>query len=466
MNFLKGKDILGRGRQLLVFLGQNIIAVASIALTILAGSAIYFSNEIAYWQYERTLEQYPYEVNATDQELASKDIDRVFAIQAQIYQILGGLALLLGIWVTFRRTRVAERSLETTNKNLEITEKGHFTERFTKAVDQLGSSQKAVQIGGIYALEKLAQERIEYHNTIFEILCAFVQEYFSVKNTETDSSEYNTVVLAIIKVIGRRTRPEDEYDGLIDLSNTVLKDVNFSQQHQIDLSTSNFNNSQLKGVTFSKVNFARSHLLNTQLDNVNFYISNLEGATLTQTKLDHTVIENSILERAAFYHATVSNSRFSDVKMTKLRFRALKMEDTSFFNSELKRVDFTEANLIAVRFDFSNLIGVYFKNTVLKHLVFEHTKLMGARFERANLEDVVFDHADLRKASFFDANLGNSSFRNTNIEGVDFTMANLESISYDKVEDFMLVDSLHRAILGEELRSFIEKANPKLLNEN
>jgi len=39
----------------------------------------------------------------------------------------------------------------------ELTEQGQITDRYTKAVEQLGSDKLDVRIGGIYALERIAR---------------------------------------------------------------------------------------------------------------------------------------------------------------------------------------------------------------------------------------------------------------------------------------------------------------------
>ena len=52
-----------------------------------------------------------------------------------------------------------------------------LTERFARAVDQLGHPALDVRLGGIYSLERLAQESPEDHGPIIEILAAFVREH-------------------------------------------------------------------------------------------------------------------------------------------------------------------------------------------------------------------------------------------------------------------------------------------------
>jgi hypothetical protein len=43
-----------------------------------------------------------------------------------------------------------------TAKTYRLSREGHITDRFTRAIDQLGSTALDVRLGGIYALERIA----------------------------------------------------------------------------------------------------------------------------------------------------------------------------------------------------------------------------------------------------------------------------------------------------------------------
>lgn len=58
-----------------------------------------------------------------------------------------------------------------------LTEQGQITERYTKAIEQLGSTGLDVRLGGIYALERIAVDCARDHPTIAEVLSAFVREH-------------------------------------------------------------------------------------------------------------------------------------------------------------------------------------------------------------------------------------------------------------------------------------------------
>jgi hypothetical protein len=78
-----------------------------------------------------------------------------------VAQILGGAALLSGLYYTWR--------------TLQVNREGLITDRFTRAIDQLGATGAEgnklfeIRLGGIYALERIARESAEDYWPIMEI---------------------------------------------------------------------------------------------------------------------------------------------------------------------------------------------------------------------------------------------------------------------------------------------------------
>jgi hypothetical protein len=89
----------------------------------------------------------------------------------------------IGIPLLWIRTRAADRQARAANEQARIAnvqaktaEQGHITDRFTKAIEQLGSEKLAVRMGAIYALERLSKDSPEDHWTIMEVLTAYVRD--------------------------------------------------------------------------------------------------------------------------------------------------------------------------------------------------------------------------------------------------------------------------------------------------
>ncbi|MEV4147368.1 pentapeptide repeat-containing protein [Amycolatopsis sp. NPDC049691] len=59
-----------------------------------------------------------------------------------------------------------------------------LTDLYVKAVEQLGSDKAAVRQGGMYALERVAQDNVTQRQTIVEVFCAYLRAPFDAARVE------------------------------------------------------------------------------------------------------------------------------------------------------------------------------------------------------------------------------------------------------------------------------------------
>ena len=88
---------------------------------------------------------------------ASNAASQISVIVAIIVAAIGAVATFTVGFLNFRAQRQGQKFQERQgSRQLELTLSAQMTDRFTKAIDQLGSKDKAVRIGGIFALERIA----------------------------------------------------------------------------------------------------------------------------------------------------------------------------------------------------------------------------------------------------------------------------------------------------------------------
>jgi hypothetical protein len=133
-----------------------------------------------------------------------------------LLQGLGGAAVLLGVYFTFRQLRIARD--------------GQVTERFTRAVDQLGNRSDDVQLGGVYALQQIGRASAEERGAIQEILAAYVRIHAPWNSQHDEGAvdvgaiphlrEWAPAVQAAMLALGRRDRatPVDPPLGLMGVN--------------------------------------------------------------------------------------------------------------------------------------------------------------------------------------------------------------------------------------------------------
>ncbi len=71
---------------------------------------------------------------------------------------------------------VGQEQLKVAQNQLQVAQEGQITERFTRAIEQLGSDKMEVRLGGIYALERIAFDSDKDYWPIMETLTAYVRE--------------------------------------------------------------------------------------------------------------------------------------------------------------------------------------------------------------------------------------------------------------------------------------------------
>lgn len=164
-------------------------------------------------------------------------------------------------------------------RNIQISEEKQVSERFSKAVEQLGSDQIQVRLGGIYSLERLAKDSPHDHWTVMEVLTAFIRETSSVNRdahlTEEQRSPVTTDVQAALTVIGRRNTTSESGNQKLDLSKINLRraDLEEADLEEADLSEANLN-----GANLFRADLSGSILLATDLrDTRNLTQEQLEG---------------------------------------------------------------------------------------------------------------------------------------------------------------------------------------------
>lgn len=93
-----------------------------------------------------------------------------------------GAAAAVGLTLAFRRQYHQEIATLLTDRD--ATER-RITELYTRATEQLGSDKAPVRLGGLYALERLAQDNPAHRQTIVNVLCAYLRMPFPASRPES-----------------------------------------------------------------------------------------------------------------------------------------------------------------------------------------------------------------------------------------------------------------------------------------
>jgi uncharacterized protein YjbI with pentapeptide repeats len=105
---------------------------------------------------------------------AKLDANTLFDLVKLSFGVVAGAGALVALVVAYRRQRVDEAGAHREATRL-------HTERFSQAVDKLGSDSPAVRLGGVHALAGLADDAPtrDLRQTCIDVLCAYLQLPFT-----------------------------------------------------------------------------------------------------------------------------------------------------------------------------------------------------------------------------------------------------------------------------------------------
>ena len=285
------------------------------------------------------------------------ELDRVRL--ALLLIVLGAAAAGVALYVFITSSR--DRRHEHTERQL--------NERFMRAVDQIGHPALDVRLGGIYSLERLAQESPEDHGPIVEILAAFVREHApwpvrtgaSATGNGAGSSGADqrvrpaTDVQAAVTILGRRTLAHDQ-DRAIGLSHTALAGASLTGAH-------------FEGALFSGANLEGADLFKANLHAADLEGANLRGAGLLLANLNDTVLWGANAEGARLYGANLEGAALKGANLRSAGLTGANLKDAGLHSAVLTGADLTGANLEGAGLDGANLEGANLDGANLKGAV-------------------------------------------------------------------------------------------------
>ena len=235
--------------------------------------------------------------------------------------LIGGvLAFVFALW----RGWVAERQAATAQRQAATAERGLLNERYQKGADMLGSDVLAVRLGGIYALQRLAEDHPEqYHVQIMRLFCAFARHPTAdIGMSDDPKVPVREDVQAVMDAIGTRSERhlqiEQKAKYRLNLRKVNLRHVSLTGANlrRADFSGSILAESRMDGANLSSVNldhidFSGADLTFANLSGAELTHADLSGADFTIADLSCAILRNADLSGADFTSAKLSGTEFS-----------------------------------------------------------------------------------------------------------------------------------------------------------
>jgi uncharacterized protein YjbI with pentapeptide repeats len=292
----------------------------------------------------------------------------------------------------------AAAALIFTARNFTLSREGQVTDRYTKAIEQLGSDKLDVRIGGIYALERIARDSARDHPTVMEVLTAFIREHsrewaaWLPEHPPPGDPEPQRPappdVQAALTVVGRRDAKRDI--RVADLTGADLRGA--------DLAGLNLRKANLTRVNLAGADLPRPDLRGPDLTDAVLREADLRDADLSDGDLRGTILHKANLRKANLRGANLSVLARSNLSGTTYTYVDLALAD-------LRQADLRTASLRKATLIRADLREAHLELADLRDAQLTWASLAGADLRRADLRRAYLGGADLRGANLNGADM-------------------------------------------------------------
>jgi Pentapeptide repeats (8 copies) len=306
---------------------------------------------------------------ASTDHLSGKDrAEEIGRARTAFLAILAGGIATVGAVFTGLAYRINRQSHELDRQAHELDRAGQITERFTRAIDQLGRPELDVRLGGIYALERIARDSEDDHPQVVEVLTAYVREHAAWPpkpataagptgsetlaalieairaleriakgsqaeagaveaagepaqgETEPEAPQLATDVQAAMSVLGRRDASRDKAGARLELAGTDLRraelvgaNLQSAHLHGANLQDANLGEANLEDAGLGWANLRHAHLFGANLQGADLTKANLQDAHLSEANLQRARLGRANLQDAYLVGANIKDARYDDL---------------------------------------------------------------------------------------------------------------------------------------------------------
>ena len=249
------------------------------------------------------------------------------------------LVLAVGLYITYQANQ------ETSAANREqqrLTAEGQITDRYTKAVEQLGQpgpEKIAIRLGAIYALERIMRDSALDQPAVVEVLAAFIRVHAPAPKQPVplDMLRPPVDIQAALAVLTRRDPTRDRPGGRIDLTRTNLVGADLNG---VSLVSANLEGANLEVANLIDADLTEAYLFGADLDDANLGDANLTGAALVFVHGINANLNGADLTGAYLRGADLTRASLRGANLT-----GADLGDANLTGADLARADLDDANL-------------------------------------------------------------------------------------------------------------------------
>ncbi len=286
------------------------------------------------------------EFSHSDRKVEAPQATVVSGFRTALAALVVAVAGIGGLYFTSRTLRVTQATLAHTQQKdreqNELTRESQVTDRYIKAVGLLttaGTDAVTARMAGVYALQRIMRDSPKDHDTVVQLLAAFVRERSPRSRELPDPAPESFDDLPLL--------PNDVQAALAVLANRPERE----EQEPVDLSRANLHGAHLPGARFDGALFSGSRLdgallTGARLRGANFYQASLQRVMGDGADLSHAWLMEADLGRADLMGANLQGATLYGASLLDAALRNADLAGTYLAPAELLRPNgFEEARV-------------------------------------------------------------------------------------------------------------------------
>jgi hypothetical protein len=274
--------------------------------------------------------------------------DRLSAVdttRTTLLQAVGGVVLLYGAYVGWRQLRISQDTLR-------ATQDGHLTDRFSRAVEQLGNDKLDVRIGGLHALRRIAHQSPDERDAIISIHAAYLRTHLRWPPSDPGAPAAD----AKLRDVGwLEVRAADAQVALTGLGILCME----RQERWVNLTRVDLRLADCDGLWLTELNLDGAFAEGATCYLTNFTLSSMIGATLRRTNMTRSILDEALCREADFRGARLvqaslrgtlfQNADLREAELRKADARGADFTGSDLWKADLRGTDLTGAQLATAR---------------------------------------------------------------------------------------------------------------------
>jgi hypothetical protein len=227
------------------------------------------------------------------------------------------------------------------NGEQNLTREGQITDRYTAAVTNLGDNNAEVRLGGLYALQRIAQDSPRDAPTIVNVICAYIRGH-SPHETAHDGKGPPPPTSDMAAALDILKTPLDE-NTPVDLHGANLAGADLTGAH---LHGANLEYTDLEDADLTAADLRGAHLRDVDLTVATLATANLSGADLAVARMRAADLHAADLTAAQMSGADLTYANLKIANLHNAHMGRADERNGSFLSpSDLAGADLTGANM-------------------------------------------------------------------------------------------------------------------------